>query len=89
MFADIGLFPRWQALVTVHREFLHVLVEGAVTGQLGLMSRQFEVEVVDSDGDDDDEAQDEPQDQGQSLLQPLTLVCDALIRCGRRKCYHS
>lgn len=85
MFADIGVFPQWQALVTVHRQSLHVLVEGAVAGQLGLMSRQFEMEVVDSDGDDDDEAQDEPQHQGQSLLQPLTLVCDALIRCRRRK----
>lgn len=89
MFADIGLFPQWQALDTVHKESLHVLVEGAVTGQLGLMSCQFEVEVVDSDGDDDDEAQDEPQHQGQGLLQPLTLVCDALIRCNRRKGYHS
>lgn len=60
MFADIGLFPKWQALVAVHRESLHVLVEGAVTGQLGLLSRQFKMKVVDSDGDDDDEAQDEP-----------------------------
>lgn len=75
-------------LVTMHREFLHVLIEGAVAGQLGLMSRQFEVEVVDSDGDDDDEAQDQPQNHGQSLLQPLTLVCDALIGCGSRKYHH-
>lgn len=85
MFADIGLFPQWHALVMVHRQSLHVLVEGAVAGQLGLMSRQFEMEVVDNNGDDDDEAQNEPQHQRQNLLYPLTLVCDALICCRRRK----
>lgn len=36
---------------------LHVLVHGAVSGELGLARRQFQVEVVDGERDDDDEGQ--------------------------------
>ena len=60
---------------------LHVLVHGAVSGQLGLGGRQLQVEVVDGERDDDDEGQDEAQDERQRLLQALPLVCDALVGC--------
>lgn len=60
---------------------LHVLVHGAVSGQLGLARRQLQVEVVDGERDDDDEGQDETQDEGEGLLQALPLVRDALVGC--------
>lgn len=68
---------------------LHVLVHGAVPGELGLGGCQFEVEVVHGERDDDDERQDEAQDKGQGLLQALPLVCDALVGCRRRNNTHS
>lgn len=64
-------------------ENLHVLVDGAVSGQLGLAGRHFQVEVVDGEGDDNDEGQDEAQDEGEGLLQAFPLVGDTLVGCVR------
>ncbi len=70
----------------MHRESSHVLVQRAVARKLRLLhGAQFEVEVINGDGDDDDETQDETQHQRQHLLQLLSLVRDAFIRCRRRE----
>lgn len=60
---------------------LHVLVHGAVPRELRLRRRQLQVEVVNGDCDDDDQAQDDAQHNWEGLLQPLPLVCDALVSC--------
>lgn len=64
---------------------LHVLVHGAVSGELGLARRQFQVEVVDGERDDDYEGQDEAQNEGECLLQALPLVGDALVGWGNNE----
>lgn len=64
---------------------LHVLVEGAVSGQLGLAGAHFQVEVVDGEGDDDDEGQDEAQDEGESLFQAFPLIRDAFVGCRKSR----
>jgi len=63
---------------------LHVLVHGAVSGQLRRDGRELQVEVVDDDRDDDDEGQDEAQDDGERLLQVLPLVRDAFVGCEKK-----
>lgn len=60
---------------------LHVLVQGAVSGQLGLARAHFQVEVVDGEGDDDDEGQNEAQDEGEGLFQAFPLIRDAFVGC--------
>lgn len=67
---------------------LHVLVEGAVSGQLGLARAHFQVEVVDGEGDDDDEGQNEAQDEGEGLLQAFPLIRDAFVGCRKMKSRH-
>lgn len=56
---------------------LHVLVHGAVPGELRLCGSQFQVEVVDGERDDDDEAEDEAQNEWQGFLQLFPLVSNA------------
>lgn len=75
----------WRAEGSRRRRRLHVLVHGAVPGELGLAGRQLQVEVVDCERDDDDEGQDEAQDEGEGLLQALPLVGDALVGWRRRR----
>lgn len=41
----------------------HILVHGAVPGQLRLIGGHFQVYVVHGEGDDDDQPQDDSQDQ--------------------------
>lgn len=62
---------------------LHVLVHGAISGELGLAGRQLQVEVVDGERDDDDQPQNEAQDEGERLLQALPLVRDAFVGCNK------
>lgn len=64
---------------------LHVLVHGAVSGELGLAGCQLQVEVVDGERDDDDQAQNEAQDEGEGLLQALPLVSNAFVGCRKKE----
>lgn len=64
---------------------LHVLVQGAVSGQLGLARAHFQVEVVDGEGDDDDEGQNEAQDEGEGLFQAFPLISDAFVGCRKSR----
>lgn len=64
---------------------LHVLVHGAISGELRLAGRQLQVEVVDGERDDDYKGQNEAQDEGQGLLQALPLVHDALVGCRKEE----
>lgn len=64
---------------------LHVLVHGAVPGELGLAGAHLQVEVVDGESDDDDEGQDEAQDEGEGLLQAFPLIRDAFVGCVKSR----
>ena len=65
---------------------LHVLVHGAVSGQLWLLlGCEFEVEVVDGQRDANDEAKDEAEDQRKGFLQSFSLVSDAFKSCKRNR----
>lgn len=66
-------------------QHLHVLVHGAVSGELGLARRHFQVEVVDGECDDNDEGQNEAQDEGEGLFQAFPLIGDALVGCVKRR----
>lgn len=68
-----------------HAADLHVLVHGSVSGELGLTSCHFQVEVVDSECDHNDEGQNKAQDEGEGLFQAFPLISDALVGCVRRK----
>lgn len=64
---------------------LHVLVHGAVSGELGLTRGHFQVEVVDGECDYNDEGQNEAQDEGEGLFQAFPLIGDTLVRCVKRR----
>lgn len=64
---------------------LHVLVQGAVSGELGLARRHFQVEVVDGECDYNDEGQNKAQDEREGLFQAFPLIGDTLIGCVKRR----
>lgn len=64
---------------------LHVLVHGAVSGELGLARCHFEVKVIDGQCDYNDEGQNEAQDEREGLFQALPLISDTLVGCVRRQ----
>lgn len=90
-----GPFPLWapdmkpvfsQDIVRDRRPAdLHVLVHGAVSGELGLARCHFQVEVVDGQCDYNDEGQNEAQDDWEGLFQAFPLIGDTLVGCGRRR----